>query len=166
MHNRIPRIVKPTIPSPPLLTPPWYSDHPHVDGNQTGWVAIASIGHGVDFAVDLSSRCHKYFHKGYCPATGVRSKGNMQLWKSQFCPTCRVINLRSGDLILFYGNPEGQCCHGVLGTRADQRGHPGLPRWAQKVRMSFQVRNMRKGDSPRDPAQAMAQILNETAEAV
>ncbi|KAI9021287.1 hypothetical protein DFJ74DRAFT_672503 [Hyaloraphidium curvatum] len=137
--------------------------HPHLDGPQTGWVAIASIGHSVRFCVDLYTRCRRFFHKGWCPATGVKQAGDMTRWKSQSCFSCTELDLNSGDIILFHGNPLSGCSHGVLGTMRDRPGPSSLPRWAKGVRLSFQLRNMPAGAVPKEWQAEAAAVLESTA---
>jgi hypothetical protein len=120
--------------------------HPHLDGPQTHYVAIATVGNDCTFAVDHANVCHRFFHNGLCAATGVKQQGDMQRWKQQSCPTCTELTLRSGDIVLFHGHPSSSCCHGVLAThRSCAAPAFSLPNWCSKARVSFQVRNTTRG---------------------
>lgn len=122
--------------------------HVHLDGPATGWVAIASLGCNAEFCVDDSRRCHRFFHEGKCPASGMKQAKDMQRWKTCVCATCIVIELQSGDIALFSGNPRSRCAHGVLGVgtrrRQETAGH-ALPAYLHKARVSVQVRNLAVG---------------------
>ena len=55
------------------------------------------------------------------------------------CVRCRPITLRSGDVLLFDGNPDTGVAHGVMRTIAGTAPR-GLPRWCYGGRTSIQFR--------------------------
>ena len=60
-------------------------------------------------------------------------------WHRTGCASCVELELRSGDLLLFKGNPAHDVAHGALDTVADT-GPEDMPTWAQGCRVSMQYR--------------------------
>ena len=55
------------------------------------------------------------------------------------CPTCEEVTLKSGDCVLFFGDPAVGVAHGHLGTLSGT-APAGLPSWAYGGRVSSQFR--------------------------
>ena len=59
------------------------------------------------------------------------------------CDSCRELELRSGDVMIFSGDPHTQLAHGVYDTIANT-GPAELPPWAHGCRVSVQYRLFRE----------------------
>ena len=90
----------------------------------TGCVHIGSHGqvHSLDTCV--------------CNAFGRFRRRN---WHTTRCESCVELELHSGDILLFKGNPNDDVAHGALDTIAGS-GPAGMPGWAQGCRVSLQYR--------------------------
>tara|TARA_B110000208_G_scaffold52867_1_gene69373 strand:- start:220 stop:573 length:354 start_codon:yes stop_codon:yes gene_type:complete len=94
----------------------------------------------------------------FIEGTGA-GKGQAKKWHSFACPSCNEIDLRSGDVLLFFGDPAAGVAHGSLDTvrmKEEEEeeeeeeggddgsmaagGPGGLPAWCDNVRVSCQYR--------------------------
>ena len=149
--------------------------HVHVDQPGTRWVALMTLGATSKFVVDNALKCERCFTRSSLPkhkslrivpnlsrgGTGG-GKGQAKKWHSFACPSCNEIDLRSGDVLLFFGDPATGVAHGSLDTvrmmieeeeeeeeeEAEEErdggsragGPGGLPAWCDNVRVSCQYR--------------------------
>ena len=129
--------------------------HVHCDRPGTRWVALMALGDTSSFVLDNAITCEACFlpsckaeHKGLKirpnlnrGGTGVAKPGGHKYteWHKIRCPSCRTVELRSGDCLLFYGCPTASVAHGCLSTHADTCP-PHLPSWCKRGRVSTQYR--------------------------
>ena len=109
--------------------------HVHVDKPGTRWVAVASLGDTARFVVDDAARCARCWTGGGAGTAGTHWRD----WHKVGCATCTDVDLASGDVLLFFGDPAARVAHGNLGTAA-KTAPPGLPRWCYGGRVSCQYR--------------------------
>ena len=109
--------------------------HVHVDKPGTRWVAICALGDTSTFLLDHAPGCRRCWTGGGAGTPGAKWAD----WHKVSCDSCREVTLRSGDCLLFYGDPAAGVAHGVLGTRKGS-APPGLPSWCQGGRVSCQFR--------------------------
>ena len=104
---------------------------PH--GNMTMRVSLVRGG-GPGYPIIL----YLYLARG---GTGAKvKKADRESWYHEGrCPRCTPITLRSGDVLLFDGNPDAAVAHGVQNTVAST-APGGLPRWCYGGRTSVQFR--------------------------
>ena len=129
--------------------------HVHCDRPGTRWVALMALGDTSSFVLDNAITCEACFLRS-CKAeheglkirpnlnrggTGVAKPGGHKYteWHKIRCPSCRTVELRSGDCLLFYGCPTASVAHGCLSTHADTCPQH-LPSWCKGGRVSTQYR--------------------------
>ena len=129
--------------------------HIHIDKPGTRWVTIMSLGETSTFVFDNALQCERCFapsrklsHKGARikpnlnhGGTGVAKTAGMghKDWHNVKCDSCKLVDLKSGDCLLFHGSPESNVAHGSLSTRLGD-APDGLPGWCYGGRVSVQYR--------------------------
>jgi hypothetical protein len=129
--------------------------HVHCDRPGTRWVALMALGDTSSFVVDNALTCEACFLPSRKPehegarirpnlnrgGTGERTPGGhgYKEWHKIRCPSCRTVELRSGDCLLFYGCPTASVAHGCLSTHAGTCPRH-LPPWCLGGRVSTQYR--------------------------
>ena len=139
--------------------------HVHLDKHGTRWVALLSLGATSKFVVDNALLCERCFIRSTRPEHAARriapnlsrggtgaGAGEAKQWHTFACPSCREIDLQSGDVLLFFGDPRAAVAHGSLDTvptkpaedagaaATGAAGPSGLPAWCDGVRVSCQYR--------------------------
>ena len=109
--------------------------HMHVDqDSDVDRVVLISIGCTSRMVIDDKRTCQRI---GHCEMNMVTAHDKDQ-WKEP-CKTCQVIEVKSGDVVIFDGHPSANVAHGILDT-LDEPDIEGLPLWAQGCRVSVQYR--------------------------
>lgn len=115
--------------------------HTHVDQDKAvGRVGLLSVGNTVRFSLDEGPRCARLKR---CKAVDGKPKSQTEesptAWHETACSSCEIVEMRSGDVLLFDGRPEAAIAHAVLETLSNT-GPAGLPAWAHDCRVSVQYR--------------------------
>ena len=94
----------------------------HLDMNSAG-VVLSSVGNTVKFSVCFSSECQRHSRIG-----------------KNHCPHCKVFDFESGDVLVFNGDVQAACCHGVVEVTDNVVPGACLPAWLKNKRLSAQWR--------------------------
>ena len=88
--------------------------HMHVDQDkEVHSVVLLSLGATVLFALDDQSACKRYKACNAAMGKGVRPAEKVAALRTE-CESCKVIEMRSGDVLVFDGHPDRGIAHGVL----------------------------------------------------
>jgi hypothetical protein len=113
--------------------------HVHLDCPGSRWVAITSLGDTGKFVFDNARNCNRCYIQGNNRGGTGDNAIHAKKWHTVNCPNCTPVDLRSGDVLLFYGHPNALVAHGSMGT-IPNTCPASLPDWAKKCRISCQYR--------------------------